>query len=276
MKTILITTDFSANSKSAIRFAIQMSSQTTCKFVFFSVLELTTPTSWSKLETEKFLHSELLRGEEQLKRFLEKTFKQLNVSNLDYRYAVQIGHAVSDMIVAYAQKNNADFICMGTRGAGTLQKIMGTHASKMVNSSPIPVIVVPKSYGLRSIQKVGYSSDLENLTDEMPTVLSFSGLFGVPTEVYHFTILNTKATKAKEAELNAAYQNNLCSFYCKPRKVEDTFVENLQRTVKNRKPSVLVMFSKYKPNWIERLFFSGFTAGMTFDIKIPLVSFRKE
>lgn len=276
MKTILITTDFSANSKSAIRFAVQMSTQTVCTFVFYSVLEITSPTSWSKIEAEEFLNSELLRGKEQLESFLDKTFKQLKISNLNYRYEVQIGHAISDMIVAYAQKIKADFICMGTRGAGTLQKIMGTHASKMVNSSPVPVIVVPKSYRLRSIQKVGYSSDLENLKDEMPTVLSFSGLFGVPAEVYHFTILSTKATKAKESELNAVFQNNLCSFYCKPRKVEDTFVENLQRIVKNRKPSVLVMFSKYKPNWIERLFFSGFTAGMTFDINIPLVSFRKE
>jgi len=276
MKTILITTDFSANSKSAIRFAVQMSTQTACNFVFYSVLEITTPTSWSKTKAEGFLHSELLRGKEQLERFLDKTFKQLKISNPIYGCEVQIGHAVSDMIVAYAQKIKADFICMGTRGAGTLQKIMGTHASKMVNSSPVPVIVVPKSYRFSTIQKVGYSSDLENLEDELPTVLSLAGFLGVPTEVYHFNVLSTKANIAKESELNVAYQNNLCSFYCKQQKVEDTFVENLQRVVRNRKPSVLVMFSKYKPNWIERLFFSGFTAGMTFDIKIPLVSFRKE
>ncbi|MDF7818639.1 universal stress protein [Runella sp. MFBS21] len=276
MKTILITTDFSSNSKSAIRFALQMHSQALCKFVFYSVVETIAPTSWPKAEVDKFLKSELEKGRAQLKSFLEKAFKQLKVSNIDYQYEVQIGSAVSNMIIAYAKEIKADFICMGTRGAGAFQKIMGTHASTLVNSSPVPVIVVPKNYRLKDIDKVAYASDLENLEGEIPTALSFSGLFAVPLEVYHFNMLTPKQNETKEKGLNLQYRNQLCSFYCLQQKVQDTFIKNLQRVIKNKKPSMLIMFSKHKPNWIERLFFAGFTAGMSFDINIPLVSFRKE
>lgn len=276
MKTILITTDFSANSKSAIRFAVQMSSQTACKFVFYSILETTAPTSWPKIEAQRFLESELSRGQQQLQKFIEKTFKQLKVSHINYQCEVQIGNNVSGMIVEYAQKIKADFICMSTRGAGLFQKIMGTHASTLVNSSPIPVIVVPKNYRFSIIQKIGYSSDLESIEAELPTALSFAKLFGVPAEIYHFNMLPAKANKDKQAALNTQYQGIDGSFYCFTQKVEDTLLENLQRVVKTKKPSILVMFSKFKPNWIERLFFAGFTAGMTFELSIPMVSFRKQ
>lgn len=276
MKTILITTDFSANSKSAIRFAVQMSSQMACKFVFYSVLETTAPTSWPKIEVQRFLDSELSKGQKQLQNFVEKTFKQLKVSHIRYQCEVQIGNNISGMIVEYAQKIKADFICMSTRGAGMFQKIMGTHASALVNSSSIPVIVVPKNYRFRNIQKIGYSSDVESIDAELPTVLSLAKLFGVPTEIYHFNMLTAKANKAKQAELNTRYQEGNSLFYCLTQKVEDTLVENIQRVIRTKKPSVLVMFSKFKPNWIERLFLASFTAGMTFDLNIPMISYRKK
>lgn len=37
MKRILVTTDFSANSKAGVRFAIQLALQTKCELVFYNV-----------------------------------------------------------------------------------------------------------------------------------------------------------------------------------------------------------------------------------------------
>ncbi len=40
MKTILVPTDFSTNSKAGIRFALYLASKTPCKLVFYSAIEL--------------------------------------------------------------------------------------------------------------------------------------------------------------------------------------------------------------------------------------------
>ncbi|MCU0338656.1 MAG: universal stress protein [Spirosomaceae bacterium] len=275
MKTILVTTDFSSNSKSAIRFAIQLSAQTACQFVFYNVLEINAPTSWPKAEVEKYLASELDKGKQQMKKFLDKLFQQHKVQHLNYQYEVAIGNDVSSLIMSFAKSKGVDYICMGTRGAGIFQKFIGTHASALVNASVIPVIVVPKNYRFRSIQTVGYSSDLEHIEEEFSTVLAFSHSIGASTQVYHFNMKSTKANKKKQQELQARLGTGNATFFCITQKVDDTFVENLQRTVRRKKPSVLIMFSKFKPNWIQRLFFTGFTATMTFELSIPLISFRK-
>ncbi len=44
--TLLVTTDFSTNSKSAIRFALQLATQMDCKLVYYHVLEFMTPLAW--------------------------------------------------------------------------------------------------------------------------------------------------------------------------------------------------------------------------------------
>ena len=52
---ILVTTDFSTNSKAGIRFALQLAAQMPCKLVFYHIVELLTPTSWGKNETAQFV-----------------------------------------------------------------------------------------------------------------------------------------------------------------------------------------------------------------------------
>jgi nucleotide-binding universal stress UspA family protein len=46
--TLLVTTDFSSNSKAGIRFAIQLAKQTGCHLVFYHVIDRLTPTMWTK------------------------------------------------------------------------------------------------------------------------------------------------------------------------------------------------------------------------------------
>ncbi len=276
MKTILVTTDFSANSKAGIRFAIQLASQTPCKLIFYTTLELLSPTFWQKEKTLRFVQNETQKGKQQLGHFLRDIFKNTQNGHLKYEYEVEMGTDVVGMVLKYAQKIKADFICMSTRGAGTLKKLMGTNASALVNTSPIPLIVVPKSYRFKPITKIGYSSDFEKLDSELETVSQLAALFNVDTDVYHFDYhIHGSERKEKLKKFQEKYQGKPFNIYLPKYNMEYTLVENLQRTIKNKKPSILVMFSKSKLNWFERLFFSGFTAGMTFDIKIPLLAYRR-
>ncbi len=50
-------------------------------------------------------------------------------------------------IVKVAEEENIDLIVMGARGAGTLQRLLGegSVADKVLKTSPLPVVVVPRA-----------------------------------------------------------------------------------------------------------------------------------
>lgn len=274
MKTILIPTDLSTNSKAGIRFGIQLATQTPCKLVFYSVLELIAPTSWQKEEGIRFIQSEIEGAKKKLVQFLDKEIKNSPIPLLRYEYAVESGNKVSEMLVEYATKMQADFICMSTRGAGIFKKIIGTNASALVDMSPIPVFIVPKNYRYTRIQKIGYASDLENSEEELLQVISVAKLLNTPVELYHFGYSFNKETivlRIEELKKKHPYIPVLTPGF----RGEKTLLEKLRLTTKKEKTSLLVMFSKHKMNWLERLLFSGFTAGMTFSLNVPMLAYRK-
>ena len=59
MKKILVTTDFSASSKSALYFAIQLASQTGYSLTFFHSYHVLVPTAWNEKVFNSFEKSEL-------------------------------------------------------------------------------------------------------------------------------------------------------------------------------------------------------------------------
>jgi nucleotide-binding universal stress UspA family protein len=276
MTTILVTTDFSANSRAGVRFAMQLASQMPCKLVFYNALEVIAPTSWSKQEAADFIANETEGCRKEMARFIKNTLKKTYQDNVAYDYVVEINTDIDNAIVAYAQKINADYICMSTRGAGTMKKWIGTNASTLVSTSPIPVIVVPKSYRFKPITKVGYSSDFENFGKEIKTVGKLASALNSTIDVYHFSYqLHESESQTELEEIEEKYASDNIAFFVPKLKIEYSLVDNLRHVVKRQKPSILVMFTKHTHNWFERFFYSSKTADMTFDIKVPLLAFRK-
>ena len=275
--TILVTTDLSTHSKAGIRFAIQLAAQTQSKLIFYDVVELLTPTSWRKEDAMKFVENTIKTGEAQLNTFLEAIYKDYPAPSVKYETVVELGTDVDNLIINYAKEIEADFICMSTHGAGILEKIVGTNASSLVSYSPIPVIVVPRYYHTKRIEKIGYASDFEHIDHEMPIIQSFAASLNAQIDVYHFNYkiheTNTKAVfeaiKNKYTAKNIVFhQPEICLDY--------SLVENLQRIIDKEKPSIMVMFTQQKDNWVDRFFSESKTVDMSFNSKIPLLTMSKK
>ncbi len=276
MTTILVTTDFSTNSKKGIRFALQLAAQMPCKLIFYHALELLTPTAWRKEDAIKFVENAVKKVNKELDGFMNSIFKQTKIQPKAYENVVDIGMGVDSMIVNYAKDIQADYICMCTRGAGVLKKIIGTNASTLVNTSPVPVIVVPHNYRMKPITKVGYASDFENIDKELTTVTQLATSLNANMDVYHFyyQLHKTDNKEAFEA-IKAKYESEKVVFYVPKLHLEQSLIENLQQAINHKRPSMLVMFTKHKKSWFERFFFESKTAEMSYDIKIPLLAIRK-
>lgn len=277
MKKILVTTDFSANSRVGIRFAHQLSVQHALEITFLHVAHMTKPTGWSLDKYANFENKELKRFETELEAFVNSVYLGMDAKPQNARYVVIKHENSSTGIMHYAKQHGMDFICISTRGAGIINKLIGTHSSEIINHSEVPVIVVPKKYRRAKLNHVVYAADLENLENELKKVVEFSRYFNANTELLHFhtPFNNTKAEKLLNDLLDKHKHENI-KVSVKPVNYIDTLLTNIQSAVKIIKPSLLITFTRKNQSFIDQLLDSGVSSGYSFDAQVPLLVYKKE
>ena len=63
MTKILVTTDLSANSKAGIRFAAQLALKTGADLVFYNVIGVMKPTSWSDKKYKSYAEVQIMESQ---------------------------------------------------------------------------------------------------------------------------------------------------------------------------------------------------------------------
>jgi nucleotide-binding universal stress UspA family protein len=277
MLKLFVTTDFSANSKAGVKFALQLQAQTKCELVFYHVVEIMKPTSWNDIRYKLFAKQKIADFTEKLIAFVS------NVKGEDFKakgsiaYKVEIGTSIDQMVIQGAKKSKANFICMATKGAGRIQKLFGTNASAMINNSPIPVIVVPNGYKAKAISSIFYASDFAALGPELKKLQSFSSSTQAKIKVFHYDyLLHVPENKTKLEKTAAKYANKDLSFEFRRQEIEFSLAAHLKKDIQKEKPDLVVLFTKQNRKWFDRLFPSSEAQEMAFNTKLPLLVFRKK
>src|SRR6188508_2802264 len=143
MKKILVTTDMSAKSKAGLRFAIQLASQHKYELTFLYVHYIMKPSSWHEKTFAEYEKNLTQKMQLNLNRFVDSIYKSMKVSALNKKSLILYSFDAAKNIKKYAARNNFNFICLSTRGAGKLKKLFGTITSNLINFSEIPIIAVP-------------------------------------------------------------------------------------------------------------------------------------
>lgn len=277
MQKILVTTDFSANSKSGIRLAIQFASQSPCELVFYNVFEGVEDNFWNPKKGDNKANSMHDIRLEKLKKFVSDVYKAINKRPGKFTCIVETGIDTINIIQNYAKKNKFDFICISTRGGGILKKILGTTTSSLIQHSSVPVIAVPKLYRMKPIKEIWYSSDLANLKSELLIVQNFAKLFKAKVHVYHYDyMIELDEVLTKLNKIAAKHVTKGTYFHFEKMEIENTISDHLQKDIKKHKPDVVVLFTKQNKSWYERLFLRHNTEEVTFDSKTPLLILRKK
>lgn len=277
MEKLLVTTDFSTNSKAGIRFALQLQSQSKCNLIFYHAISVSKPTSWSDKKYKSFQSEKIDENLKNLENFVTDICKQSGFKPLNYECVAETGTETDEMIIRYAKKTKADFICLSTHGAGKIRKILGTNASELITTSPIPVIVVPKTYKTQAITKVFYASDFSSLDKEIKAISAFTLPLDLKVDVFHYDyLLHVPENKVKLEKKAAKYQTAKLNFHFKRQEIELPLSEHLRKEIKKEKPSMVILFTKQNRNWYDRLFLSSESADMAFNAQVPLLVFRKK
>lgn len=274
---LLVTTDFSKNSKVALRFALALAKQSVnIEVVLYHGIYFLKPINWSEDFFDDYKIDEIDRLTFELQKFVNSVIGKDKSKFSSLQYVVERCISTEKDIINYAEENSIDYICIATQGAGLLRKIMGTHTSYIVNNSKVPVMVIPSNYRSKAIEKVTYLSDFENLKSEFLKISKLSKEISFKTEVLHFLPFDydkEKFNKIKALFSTQDFEN--AKLNVQKNNTEILLINKVAKFVQKYKPEMLIMFTKRNKGFFESIFRPSKSAELTFSTNVPVVIFPK-
>lgn len=271
MKNILLPTDFSENSKNAIRYALRFFEGETCRF---HLLNSQKPTNYL---TADVLYS--APGTSVYEGILNDNKKELGKmarfcegisEKEDFSFVQKIDF---DTVVAAVNKvvaeNNIDLIVMGTNGAtGAAEAIFGSNTIQVIRNVDCPVITVPQGYAYEKIDSVLLS---HNRHIEMP-----HKSLAIISEVVKKNKAVLKILEIEENTAELSPQKSRTTEAFKAMKVEQFYVKNIPA------PLAISAFEQLIPvqfhavvvepeRFINRFIFGSDTAKISYSTTVPLL-----
>lgn len=278
MKKILVPTDFSANSKAGIRFAIQWARHNKSELIFLHVLNVIRATRWTDAYINKLIKEEVEFAKAKLEKFVASICKIMRVKPGRYTCVVKDGTSAYFEIMEYCRKDaTIDFICISTRGAGKIKKILGTNTGNLITKSTVPVMAVPKNYKVNPVKKVLYATDLRNYMEELRKVVDFANSFKASVEMFHLSWPDETFFDRDTFEkiMRRQFKSNI-KLHIRKTDASHSLIYNLQNQIRISKPSVVIMFTDRNRTVFQKIFLSSKAEALSFQTKLPLLVFNKE
>ena len=276
MDKILVTTDFSSNSKAGLRFAIQLALQHKYELTFFHSYSIMKPSSWNDITFEAYEKIESDKIQKKLNQFVESVYKSMGTVFKSKKCIIKSSVFTDSNIREYAQEDKFNFICISTRGAGTLKKIFGTNTSNLINHSTVPILAIPHNYRPSKITSILYSSDLVNLEMELKNVVAFAKPIKAKVELLHYTSPLETIPDSKLIEIIVKKLSKYdIKLNIKNTDFAETLIFNIETAIKKAKPSMMIMFTEQNRSLFQRIFLSSKSAEYSFNAKVPLLVFNK-
>jgi nucleotide-binding universal stress UspA family protein len=151
MKTILVATDFSAEANNAMAYAAALAKLFKARILLFNaypVVMLATEVPIEYPDDNAAKEHALYRLNRKAKQLSKEFSIQVQVD------AEPAGEEAGSIVNAIT-RNKADLVVMGSRGATTFgERVFGSTTSYVINHSPVPIIIVPKSFKYKPVVKM--------------------------------------------------------------------------------------------------------------------------
>ena len=275
---LLLATDYSEAVMNAERYSVQFAKQTNSMLTLLYVYEF--PIS-APVKTTIFAEEMKSLEKSQLERLTQhrnKLFSSLKIQHdeLICNCVVSDGN-VREQILKEATEVVADFIIVGTHGAGGfLETMFGSHSWDVIEKARIPVIAIPKDALFTEIKNIVIATEYRE--GEIPIinfVSRFAKNFDAEVTVLHVT--NYTLSKIDGAQMLEKFRNDINEKNSYPKlKMQLIKSENIAEGINNycseNKVDLLVM-SPERLSLFEKIFFpKSITKKMSFITNIPLMA----
>jgi nucleotide-binding universal stress UspA family protein len=267
MQTIVVPTDFSPEARNAALYAAELAKIFNSRLLLFHAYMLPTPVS--EVPYVMVTVDELQRENETL---LNKEIEQLSESyGVKTEGIVRIG-IPSDEIRVLSEDLNIDLVVMGMKGAGGIDKMIGSTTTNSIRKLRTPVLVIPHHYTFSAIKNITYATDF--------SYTSSIHLFAVMLDlakVFHAKIhvINVHKTNEDMKPAQVAGRRALENMF---ERIDHTFhdvthqsiMQGINQYMQTHNSELLVMV-EHKQSFLERIFSKDHTTAMAYETKTPLL-----
>lgn len=162
MKNILLPTDFSKNSISAIDYAVQFFKDTSCNFYILNVQKASTFISDDMMvvaSSSTIYNTIIDAARKSIANIISIMENRYNNKNHKFLAMVDYDNFI-DSINQTSKLHNIDLIVMGTKGASGLSKfIFGSNTVRVMQRTNVPVLAIPDGCKFSELNSVAFMAD---------------------------------------------------------------------------------------------------------------------
>ena len=267
MQTILLPVDFSPASRNAAIYAAEIARLLNTRLLLFHAYLMPTPISevpYAMITVDN-LQKE---NEDQIR-------KEANFLKTEYgveaEWLVRIGTA-SDEIKVITREQSIGLIIMGMKGAGGLDKIIGSTTTNVTRKVKTPVLVVPHDASYQPISHITYASDFSypasvQLFDPM---LELARASKASINILHIRLHHTGASQQEtdgKKDKAALFEGYSHEYHI----IEEASVnQGINNFLQDHASELLVMVA-HKHSFLERIFSKNHTTSMLYETHTPLL-----
>ncbi len=270
MKTILVPTDFSENARHALSYAVEIARRKKAEILLLHTyqvpydFEIQLPGIIEEMEKKSAVE---LSAE---KARIEST---LQAAGTGVRTFSTMGDVV-EATLELAEAEKVDMIVMGTQGASGLKRVfIGSNTASLINKATCPVLAVPASTPIVSINKIAYSTDYrQEDIGTIEKVVSLAAMFDATVSILHVNESNSFTEDLRFRGYRDLVKEKIpyakLSFH---KLLADSVYEGVENFIKTEHPSILVT-ATYRRSLLSSILEPSITKRMAYYTEVPLLA----
>ncbi len=274
MKRILLPTDFSNNSWSAIKYALQLFKNETCTFY---LLNTYTPAiyhvEYVLIEPAQFGIYDAVKENSlrQLDEFETRIKKEFNNPKHSVETIAAFNTLVSE-IKEVVEKNKIDYVVMGTKGAtGAKEILFGTNTVHVFKNVKCPVLAIPDGFDFEAPHEVLFPTDykIDYKNKHIRPIIDILSFYNSRVNILHATYGYALSEKQEtnRKKLETIFKKTTQLFH---NVSGQTVAEAIDKFQLRAKVNLLVMINN-KHSFFENLFFKNTISQIGFHLNIPFL-----
>ena len=275
MKRILVPVDFSPNSQKAARYAVDIASRSGAAIILYHLFR---PLKASEAGVVFNVddHNRSLQ-EILLKRLQRLQKKVLTDTNVNVPVSAHVGRIpIVKNIIDFADENYIDLVVMGTKGASGLKKItLGSNASKIIQRSKIPVLLIPEKFKWKKPAKILFTTAIHKSdNDAIPILSELSGIYNAEITMVNLRDPQQPETMKDKKEFErhvSAMQKTFENTKFQLRQIDTFSISKTIRDLYREIPYDILVMIRRRKSLIQKIFVESFTKNMAFITSNPLL-----
>ncbi len=275
VNNILVPVDFSKCSKNALKIAIKIAKKANAKIHIVNAVHVHAP-------HPSFMESTMIEGvmadyESQVKQSFEELESEIiELQDVPHDMDKFLSY-LTDAIFSETKTKQIDLIVMGTRSDhDEVEHLIGTHATDIIETSEIPVLVIPENYDQFKLDRMGFASDFLKVVDykKLEILVWFAKNFNAEVLVFHVTEDANSLTESEERQIEAI-KKKLMEIDASIRTIEaNSTMEGILTFIMKHDLDMLAMLPR-KHGFFRRLFTTSVTKSLAINPSVPLLTFQE-